>query len=128
MYEASRFQVPDGLTGEHAVSLERNDREVLKAKRKAKFWLLPVGFCRPLPMGNAVRRADMKTLLGMTVSDGPLECSEWEGVCAEETGDISGVFARYYFNPAAPPGDGQNVNSMLMTSTLFDIPVIMEFQ
>lgn len=121
MDTASLFQIPSPVSS--AVKFDRRTGEVSKARSKAKFWYLPDGYRRPLPMGNDVDEEYLQIALDCRSAT----CSDWESACGDEDKDIPGVSVRYYYDGDAPEGNASNLNSLLLSGTLFDLPVVMEF-
>lgn len=90
--------------------------DVAAARAKATFWLLPTGMYRPVPLGKVCSKQDMAHILKAI-----------RLVSKEETAN-TGQDIVYHFDEDAPETMEQNIHSQLISSTLFDIPVVVEFK
>lgn len=107
------------------VSLRRSAEAVLAARRLAKWWFVPAGTMRPIPYGQALSHAEVADILrggGRCV----LKVTSWEDTDGED--GPAGVRVRYHYNDALHWPGSPNCNTVLLSSTAFDMPVVAEFE
>lgn len=119
-FSAMKKDVPADAHTKTSIGVEfaLTPQAVLDAREKAAFWIFPTGLNRPLPMGT-MTIDDVKEVLGRAHG---YAVSDWEFV------NGSHVKIRYHYAPLAPESDRSNVNTMLLSSRMFDIECIAEFQ
>lgn len=114
---------PQGTQCAH-VHFEHSTQAVLDAAAKATYWVMDVGFIRPVPLGRTLAKRYIKEFLHAE----DVQVSEWETAIGTNGEDVPGLLLRYHFDGAADSRPDQNINTMLLSSMLFDVPVIVEFK
>lgn len=98
----------------------RGLEEELKTMRAvSEHWLLPMGHdAKPVPLFGELSRDDVGKAL---------DAAQKGLVDRVVQTAVPGVKVRYFYDDEAPEGDGLNPNTLQLSGSTFDIPVVMRF-
>lgn len=121
---AARYQLPP--PGIAAVSFQFSSAALQEAVHKARYWLVPLA-ARPLPLGSSRPPAAEIARLLKAAPGSHVAATTWLEAHGDEGMDC-GIQVRYHYVFCATPDGVSNVNTMLLSSTIFDLNVIAEFR
>ena len=107
--------------------LRRSTEAVQAAQGIATWWFVPAGHLRPIPYGNSFTGPEFKRMFRKPGGRYERAVSGWQAALG--TGDApTEIRVRYHYNPHFQHAGNTNLTTALLSSTTFDMPVMMEFE